>query len=411
MLKQAVFSLAGVVAVGFAGSAKAATFTVSNFDDAGIGSLRQAIEDANNQAGADIINFDSDLGSGIINLLTGQLNITDSVTINGPGADQVTVDAGGLSRVFLVDDFDTSNIIDVFISDLRISGGKASGGNFIGDGAGIFNRENLTVTKSAITKNESTNVSGGIFNSGSLLLADSKVSNNIGPFGGGFRNVEGSAKVVNSTISGNTSTRFGAGIDNVRATLELINTTITGNISEERSGGIGVSGGIVTIKSSTIVNNSATDGSGIRIGAGEVTVANSIIAKNVGDDDISGSFTSLGFNLIGNGDGGTGFTDGVNGDQVGGSNSPIDPKLGPLQDNGGPTETQALLPGSPAIDAANPDNFPDTDQRGVARPQGSAPDIGAFELRESVPEPASLLGLAAISAVAVGGALKKKAAA
>jgi hypothetical protein len=100
---------------------------------------------------------------------------------------------------------------------------------------------------------------------------------------------------------------------------------------------------------------------------------------------VSGDFTSGGHNLIGDGTGSTGFVNGVNGDMVGTAANPIDPRLGPLANNGGPTQTHALLAGSPAIDHGDNTNAPATDQRGVARPRdgdhnGSrAVDIGAFE--------------------------------
>ena len=104
--------------------------------------------------------------------------------------------------------------------------------------------------------------------------------------------------------------------------------------------------------------------------------------------DCSGTFSSQGHNLIGRNDGCSGFTNGVNGDKVGSGASPINPLLGALANYGGPTQTHALIPGSPAIDAGNP--LPPggggfacagTDQRGVARPQGAACDIGAVEHR------------------------------
>lgn len=103
-----------------------------------------------------------------------------------------------------------------------------------------------------------------------------------------------------------------------------------------------------------------------------------------GSDDLSGVFTSLGFNLIGVTDGSSGFTNGVNGDLVGSSSAPLNPLLGPLANNGGPTPTMALLHGSPALDAGDdallgpPYNLT-TDQRGFPRKSGAHVDIGAFE--------------------------------
>jgi hypothetical protein len=154
----------------------------------------------------------------------------------------------------------------------------------------------------------------------------------------------------------------------------------------------------------TITNNTADsdndgvgDGGGIYRDVATVQIQNSIIAGNFDtpgnagggtkNPDCSGLFSSLGYNLIGINTGCSGFVNGVNADKVGTGASPIDPLLAALANNGGSTQTHALLPGSPAIDAGNP--LPPgsggfacaaDDQRGIARPQGSACDMGAFEL-------------------------------
>ena len=126
-------------------------------------------------------------------------------------------------------------------------------------------------------------------------------------------------------------------------------------------------------------NTAANNGGGIFNGNGTVETVNTIIAGNTAATgvDCSGTLNSLGSNLIGD------ETDcdfvSTTGDQVGTSASPIDPLLGPLQDNGGPTFTQELLLGSPAIDAGDNPACPPEDQRGVVRPQGPDCDIGSFE--------------------------------
>jgi hypothetical protein len=112
---------------------------------------------------------------------------------------------------------------------------------------------------------------------------------------------------------------------------------------------------------------------------------NTIVALNSGQvPDVSGGFNSLGHNLIGITNGSTGFT--APGDQTGSKASPLDPRIAPLSDNGGPTLTMALMPGSPAIDAGATQGAPATDQRGIARPQGTATDIGAYEVQYSIPK-------------------------
>jgi CSLREA domain-containing protein len=157
----------------------------------------------------------------------------------------------------------------------------------------------------------------------------------------------------------------------------------------------------VTLLNDTITDNSAHTGGGVwLITGGASNVRNTIVAGNlVGyggvGPDVSGAFTSRGHNLVGDRSGSTGFVNGANGDQVGTAASPIDPRLAPLAINGGPTQTHALLAGSPAIDRGDNANAPATDQRGVARPgdgdgDGSkVVDIGAFEGRVAAPPPVS----------------------
>jgi hypothetical protein len=147
----------------------------------------------------------------------------------------------------------------------------------------------------------------------------------------------------------------------------------------------------VTLLNVTVTENFARAGSGVFLrNAGTSSVRNTIIAGNLNDldnagSDLAGAFASGGHNLIGDGTGATGFTDGANGDQVGTAASPIDARLGPLANNGGPTMTHALRSGSPAIDRGDNAVAPAADQRGVGRPRdgdgnGSrVVDIGAFE--------------------------------
>src|SRR5262249_43099092 len=154
--------------------------------------------------------------------------------------------------------------------------------------------------------------------------------------------------------------------------------------------GGGIHAGALTLLNITVTDNDANSGGGVFLPSGGVSsVRNSIIAGNLVDldgsgPDVSGAFTSAGHNLIGDGSGATGFTNGTNGDMVGTADDPIDPRLGPLAFNGGPTRTHALLAGSPAIDRGDT-AAPGSDQRGVARPHdgdgdGSRiADIGAFE--------------------------------
>lgn len=191
---------------------------------------------------------------------------------------------------------------------------------------------------------------------------------------------------------------IGGGISSVNSTLTLINTTVRNN-KAAYGGGVGLMGGQVTLVNSTISNNTAGSGGGIHNGGtltvlnstisanfgggigfslGSTTLGNTIVAGNFDGPDCRG-FTSLGYNLIGDITDCT-FTP-VTGDIVN-----ADPLIGPLTNNGGPTDTHALLQGSPAIDGGNPTGCTDqdgnplaTDQRGIVRPQGDTCDIGAFE--------------------------------
>ncbi len=332
-----------------------ATFTVTNLFDSGMGSLRNAIFRANTASTTDDIAFNPSLSGGTIGLTSGELGISDNLTINGLGADLLSVDAGGNSRIFNVDDGDENSDLEVAINGLTITGGNASDGFFVlfNGGGGIRNSENLTVSNSTLSGNTVENGDGG----GSGNFGDLRVSN--------------------SNISGNTADE-GGGINN-GGDLRVSNSTISGNTAEE-------GGGIISFE---FYNN------------GTATVTSSIIAANTDNQDIEGDpFTSGGNNLIGNGDGATGFTNGATGDLVGTTSNPIDPLLGSLQNNGGPTQTQALLTGSPAIDAgSNPLNL-EFDQRGPGfdRVVGVQTDIGAYEV---VPEPDSTLGVLGVAVLGV----------
>jgi predicted outer membrane repeat protein len=184
--------------------------------------------------------------------------------------------------------------------------------------------------------------------------------------------------ITGSTFRGNSAAN-GGGIDS-DSTLTITDSTFSGN-SATSGGGI-LNSGKLTLTNSTIADNSASGfGGGIYGGGfGGGNVRSTIVAGNNAPfgPDVAFGIPSQGHNLIGNGSGGTGFT-GM--DLVGTSGHLIDPLLGPLQDNGGRTQTMALLPGSPAIDAGDNTGAPATDQRGFPRIVGGTIDIGAFELQ------------------------------
>src|SRR5262249_31138990 len=161
---------------------------------------------------------------------------------------------------------------------------------------------------------------------GTVRLVGSTVAGNFADFGGGI--AAGTATLSGSTVSGNAAGDAGGGIRATAAAL-LTNCTVSGNSAALQGGGIRA--GSITLSNATVTDNSAREGGGVYLPAGGTSsVRNTIIAGNLVDSvgvgpDVFGAFTSGGHNLIGDGTGGTGFTDGVAGDRVGTGVDPIDP--------------------------------------------------------------------------------------
>jgi hypothetical protein len=388
------------------------TYTVNALTDAGTGSglvgdLRYCINAANANPGADTITFNLS-GPATITLNGTQLpalsDTAGATTIAGPGASLLTIDANKQSRIFSISG-----------GTAKIDGLTIANGNLASDGGGmsIF-QATVTLTDCVLSNNSASNVGGGIINfGGTLTLINSVLSDNsAGDSGGGIDNfstanlmlinsifdhnvskdiggaidnsggtvtinnstlssnsaINGSAigcsngvvALMNSTLKGNSAANYGGGIDNFISNLSLINSTLAGNLAGIRGGGIHNVSATITLTSSTVSDNSAAiSGGGIINDSGIVTVINAIAAGNhaATNPDIQGSFTQ------------TKSLTNMSAAAAG---------LGVLGNYGGPTQTIPLLPGSPAIDAAgsSTDMF---DQRGVPRPFGPAPDIGAFE--------------------------------
>jgi hypothetical protein len=372
-----------------------AIFTVTNLDDDGPGSLRRAIHDANGTAGGNAIVFQPGL-AGTIPLTTGELDVMESVTITGPGAGVLTVSGNNASRIFLVEQA-AHTPINVAISGLTLTAGSG--------GAVAVSDEILTL-RGVVIANSNAQSGGGIFVStdGRLTLEDSTVSGNhadgVGsPFGGGlYLGPNSVALVRNSTISANQAIGGDGGgvfVDS-GASLTVESSTISGNSATLDGGGIFLSKGTAVVRNSTIAFNKADgDNAGGGKGGGlfdgdagdtALTLLSTIVARNAvgatgADPDISGSVVA--FNCLIENTTGTIILEARPADNVMG----LDPLLGPLADNGGPTHTHALLPGSPAIDhGANPAGLA-FDQRGPGFPRaaGAGVDIGAFELRPNPP--------------------------
>lgn len=271
------------------------------------------------------------------------------------------------------------------VTSSTFQGNTATAG---GSGGAVASSGQMTVSSSTFTGNSAASSGGAITNrgTGTLTVNGTTLADNVsGSDGGGIHN-DGTLTVHSSTLANNTASSEGGGIDSAGTILEVTNSTIYGNSAGSRGGGIN-SAGAIQILSSTLTANRVVVGSGVGGGLRAVTPAklfNTIVAGNFRGaapgttaSDIAGATDATSaFNLIGTGGGG-GLANGVNGNQVGVSA----PGLGTLADNGGPTQTVALLSGSPAIDRggnAHVTAIP-TDQRGFLRIVNGTVDIGAFE--------------------------------
>ncbi len=342
----------------------AITSTVTNNNDTGEGSLRERILDAN---GGDTIDFAANV-TGTITLTSDQLLVETSLTITGPGARTLTVARSS-----------ANGTPDFGIFAVAVSGGSS-----------------VTVSISGLTiANGNSAEGGGISNNGTLTVSDCTISGNHASLvGGGLVNNNGrTVTLTNCTLSGNAaddSSSAGGAIFNL-GTMIISNCTLAGNSSGDDGGALSNSGGMVVMRNCTISGNSArlAGGGAENSNSGTVQIGNSVVAGNTLTDsggtgpDVNGTFASDGYNLIRIGNGSTGFTDGVNNDQIGISGTPRNAFLGPLQNNGGPTDTEALFSISPAINAGNDATAPPRDQRGYVRPDTS--DIGAFEFNGTIP--------------------------
>jgi predicted outer membrane repeat protein len=279
-----------------------------------------------------------------------------------------------------------------------LTGSTVSGNTVLtvgGEGGGVY-AFTVTLTGSTVSGNFAVGPGGGLFGYTVALSRSTVRGNSTGGDGGGIW-AGFTATLTGSTVSGNAAGGSGGGIY-ADTTATLTNSTVSGNSAGGLGGGLIAHG--ASLLNVTITENSAHTGGGVFGGNGTLTVHNTIIAQNFVDvtgsaPDVSGAFTSLGHNLIADPTGSTGFANGVSGDHVGTAAAPLDAMLGPLQNNGGPTQTHALLAGSPAIDKGD-NNAVDpvthqpltTDQRGAGHPRQkdgngdglAMVDIGAFEL-------------------------------
>ena len=333
----------------------------------------------------DTIQFDPSIAGGTINLNgTALPDVSSSVAINGDptltaastSINPITINGGNTSGIFTA-----SGAANLALGALNLTGGSSP------RGGAVFSTSTggLSITLSTISGNTATGTGlpagqyaggGGVYHAGNSIVIASTVSGNTAYNGGGLYSMGGGITVLNSTVSGNNAIA-GGGIWTYTGNIGLQNSTVSGNMAGagfgSLGGGIYTDDGNVVLYNTTVTNNSAVNYGGISInedGMGEMlTIRNSIVAGNTAanvndvyfDPDGSGAAPTIQASLIGDNSGlnalpaTAGTTPDTNGNFVGTNASPINPLLGPLQDNGGAlgTQTHSLLSGSLAIDSGN----------------------------------------------------------
>src|SRR3954469_22171013 len=413
---NALLATAVLLAAAMGSTAVAGTITVTSTADSGAGSLRAALGSAGNNK---TINFAVNLPA-VITLTTGELVVSNNVTISGPGAANLTISGGNAGRVFHAGPSNTATISGLTIADGLVSAGgvgaavylenanltllncviqnnHATGGS-TAHGAGIYaTQSQLSVNGCTIGSNIASGNGGGLYTISFTAAIDrSTLTGNSGLNGGGLFSTAGTTNVTGCLVSTNVATH-GWGLANVGA-LTISNCTFSGNtVSGASATGSQIynsrqlSSTSSTIVNSTLLsNNIAVNYAGGAVyneNGGSVTLGSSIIQTSVQEHSFvnagAGSVSSMGYNL--SYDTGNGFLTGP-GDQI--STDPLlDVGTGP-RDNGGPTFTIPLQANSPAIDKGKAFGG-GTDQRGEPRPfndpavanavNGDGSDIGAYE--------------------------------
>jgi len=372
--------------------------------------LREANSRANVISGDNTISFAPGLTGTIV--LGSALDITTNVAINGPGARAIAVSGNGVNRVFSFDSGTTSaisgltigaglaetggglyNLATLTVNDCLFNANHAQGAvgfpgfaGFDANGGAIYNGGALSVSRSTFSANTSTGGMGGF---GTNFPARNGGTGGNGNGGAIYNDSAGTLTLTNCTFGGNTGTGGGGGNGGSRAggnggigrgavfnrgAMTITACTVSGNSGTGGAGGTGTPGG------------AAGSGTGGLTNVNSATISNTLSAGNTGSagPDSSGAFSSNGYNLIGDGTGSSGW---VSSDLLN-----LNPQLGPLQNNGGSTDTMALSFNSPALDKGKSFGLT-TDQRGFPRvadaftvanaSDGDGADIGALEFHPS----------------------------
>ena len=353
------------------------TLTVTALGDterAGFVTLRDAIKTADASSSPDTIVFSSSLfpsgQAGTIVLSQGALPITNSMAINGPGANLLTISGNHTTNIFTVNDGSASKLSQVAINGLSLIRGQANSSNNSGTGGAIFNNEQLTLNNDVVSGSTAIAAGGGIENYGTLLVSNTTFSgNNAGTRGGAIDDNGGTIVSSGNTFSANVSNGLGGAVDVVGGSMSSTNDTLFGNVASDSGvvpfggGGIENFAGVLTTTNDTITNNSTLGKGGGIDNAGTWNSLNTIVAGNFAKSgsamvpsDVAGeagSTINAHYTMIGNAASAAGIQNGVNGNIVGVPTNSIfvtDSTGKPvLASNGGPTQTVQLLHSSPAI--------------------------------------------------------------
>ena len=403
-------TLSNVTLTGNSASSYGGAIGLTAFDGGAIAAVMTDVTLTNNTAGYGGALAVLGYGGAVTTTLTNATMSGNTATVYGGAVTMFAFGYGGVFTVNLTNSTVSENTAvygsggGISVSGyggLTLTNSTVSGNTAVyGSGGGIaaVYGGTLAISNSTISGNTAAAYGGGIaviqdLYDGSLTVTNSTVSGNRAGFGGGigvFGDNGGANTLTNSTVSGNTGTYGGGGLffsySQSAVTLDLVNSTVSGNSTNGYGGGIDFIGGNGSLTNSTVTNNRGYGGGIAASGTDEVDVQNAIVAGNFDPagatpDDLrahSGTPFVVTYSLIG-------ATDGTPLDSTSANNltgtaaSPLDPRLGALANNGGPTRTHALLANSPARNAGDPSTGLSTDQRGEARALEGRADIGAFE--------------------------------